>query len=167
MVDVYYGTADAYKAFVLARTGVAVTATDPAIVAALLVASEYIDANYRLMFPGQKTGLRPQVREWPRSGAYDDQWQTIENNVIPIEVENATYEAARREIASPGSLRTDVTMGTAIQSVSIEGALSVTYAGAGSVSDLQLTIPAIDAIIAPVLTGEHGYSSLSGATVRG
>jgi hypothetical protein len=167
MVDIY-GTVAGYKAYVLARTGVVVATDDALISPALLVASEYIDANYRAMFPGWKVLYRAQVREWPRQGAYDDKYQAIGIAEIPVEVEYATYEAALREIASPGSLRTDVTMGTAISSVSIEGALSVTYAGVSGVDDLQVTIPAIDAVIAPVLTGDAAsYSKLSGKSVRG
>jgi hypothetical protein len=158
-----YGTVAGYRAYWLER-GVdttVITPDDTDVLAGLVVGSEYVDGNYRGSFPGQKTGLRPQVREWPRTGAYDDKGYTIADNEIPVEAEYATYEATSRQLASPGSLRSDVTVGTSIQQATVFGAVSVTYAGVASASDAQVSIPAIDAILKPILTGS-GYSSLSG-----
>lgn len=67
--------------------------------AALLVASDYID-TFRSSFPGKKTGGRAQEREWPRiqtdgvSEVVDATGEEIGTDVVPVEVEYATYEAA-------------------------------------------------------------------------
>lgn len=166
MTDIY-GTrteADAYHsergnaAWALATT----TVRD----AALILASEWIDGKYRASFPGWKTGLRAQEREWPRTGAYDRERHDIATTEIPIEAKNATYEAALREVTTPGSLLTDYTMGKRISSVTVVGAVSVQYEGLSSALDLQLSIPVVDRILAPILTGAVA-SSLVGQFVRG
>lgn len=162
----YYGTAAGYIAYWTARNAAAPTDDNDDILAALLVGSEYLDANYRNSYSGQKVNGRSQVRDWPRAGAYDNDLNVIADDEIPREVENATYEAAKRELASPGSLRTDVTMGKAISSVSIDGALSVTYSGAASAADYQVDIPIIGAILAPILNGGSGVSALSSMSGR-
>lgn len=169
MTDVY-GDPDGYKAYQISRGNSAADDLDNTddIAPALLVASEWIDGNYFNLFPGVKTAFRLQDRQWPRTGAYDIDRQTIQSDEIPIEVINATYEAARRQIASPGALRTDVKLGTSIIAASVSGAVSVTYAGVNSASDLQLLIPIIDAILLPILVGNGAVaiSPLSGRTVR-
>lgn len=164
MVD-FYGTAVGYVAYWTAR-GTVPDDTTPKIEAALLVASEYLDANYRSFYAGTKVNGRSQKRDWPRQAAYDVNYDQIADDEIPDEIDEATYQAASRELATPGSLRTDAIMGKAIQSVSIDGAVSVVYAGAGSIADLQPTFPAIDAILAPILTGGLAVSTLSGLSGR-
>jgi len=160
----YYGTAALYTAYWLAR-GVVVSDDQSEIEAALLVASEYIDNKYRLQFPGEKTGLRAQVREWPRTGAYDWWRYSIATDEIPLEVKNATYEAASRQLASPGSLLVDVTMAEGLKSASVDGAVSVSFFGAVSPADMQVSIPVIDRILAPLLV-VRGGSALSGDVLR-
>lgn len=166
MTTPFYGTFAGYVAY-WAERGTTVLSLQPAVEAGLLVASEYLDGNYRRMFPGQKTGLRAQAREWPRNGAYDYIMQTIQSDEIPDEMIRATYETASRQLATPGSLRTDSTLGTSIQSVAVSGAVSVVYAGAARVEDLQLSIPVVDAILAPILLGGTSLSQISGAAMRG
>lgn len=144
------------------------TLTPTAKAVSLARASEYIDGKYRGAFPGYRTSLRGQEREWPRQGAFDREGNSITSTEIPVEVINATYEAALRDATSSGSLITDVTLGKNIVKAAVEGAVSVEYAGASSAMDLQLTIPAVDRILAPILTGGAGLSSaLSVASVRG
>lgn len=143
--------------------------------AALLVASEYLDETFRDWFTGQKVGLRAQEREWPRNGglarntgswAYYD---TIPNDQIPIEVLNATYEAALRQLLSPGSLAVDFTLGGSFKSVTIDGALTVEYITATGTADAQVDIPIIGRIMYPLLIGPAGApgSTLSSRSVRG
>ncbi|MEJ7685630.1 MAG: DnaT-like ssDNA-binding protein [Variovorax sp.] len=84
--------------------------------AALLRASIYVDSVGRkqlkngtwvTMFPGSKAGGRAQLLDWPRTGAVDYEGNTIGDAEVPIEVRQATYEAALRELVTPGSLTPD------------------------------------------------------------
>lgn len=146
----YYGTESGGDAYHTARNNTAWTSADSATkLAALLVASEYIDGKYGEEFCGRRTGLRAvQVREWPRQGIYDERTgEAISATDVPREVEYATYEAALRHIASPGSLLVDVTKGTRISKVAVSGAVSVEYEGIGDLSDMQVSIPAIDRLL--------------------
>jgi hypothetical protein len=161
----FYGTANGYTAYLTAR-GLTVDGdlTDADIETLLLVASEWLDGKYLTAFPGLKTGLRAQVREWPRNGVVDIYGYILASDVPPREIENATYEAAYREQQSFGSLTVDYTPGK-YKAVSIDGALSVQYAER-SAYDVQLQIPAVDGILAPILNGYGNSSSLSGCINR-
>jgi hypothetical protein len=134
--------------------------------AALVIASEWIDGKYRTSFPGWKTGARDQVREFPRVNMFDSAGNSIASDVTPVEVEYATYEVALRQVVSPGSLLIDVTEGSQIASVSVSGAVAVTYRGVADASAYQVSIPAVDRILAPILINGGG-GSLSGATMLG
>lgn len=164
-MTVIYGTSAGFIAYHLARGR---TIADDAAVnnAALLIASEYIDQKYRGSFPGYKTGGRDQEREWPRGWAFDREGYSLPVDAVPREVENATYEAAYQQWSAPGSLFVNATLGQTLRSVSVEGAVSLTYSGASNIFDMQLSMPSVDAAIAPVLTGGGAGSSLSGAAVR-
>lgn len=164
-----YGTVDEADAYNIAR-GRAVEWEDADDKnAALLLASEYIDANYGTLFSGYKTGGRAQVRQWPRTSAWINDGGRVlylDADEIPVEVRNATYELALRA-ASGVVLSLDVTPGAAIKKAAVEGAVSVEYHGSGSVSDAQTVFPVVDGILAPLLTAVgSGFSSLSGSRVR-
>jgi hypothetical protein len=139
---------------------------------ALRRATEWIDASFRDLFVGLRKGGRTQGLEWPRIGAYitmvdngirmSPSWRgfsiMISENEIPKEIERATSEAALREITNPGVLYTDVVPGQIIKSVSVSGAVSVTYAD-GSAKGQQTLIPIIGAIISPLLILSGSSSS--------
>ena len=162
MTTIYGTVGEADDYFTERTNAVWLAADDTAKAAALLVASEWIDGKYGEQFSGWKTLRRAQDREWPRTGAYDDMGDAFAIDEIPDAVKRATYEVALREIASPGSLITDVTLGKNIVQATVQGAVSVTYAGATDVNDLQLMIPVVAMILRPVLTAiQAGYSDLS------
>lgn len=165
----YYGNivdADAYhSARGNAGTWDAVDVDDSEKQIALLLASEWIDQNYASQFSGEKTGKRTQLREWPRTNAVDYYGDVIGSSVTPTEIQQATYEVALQQIKQAGSLFKSWTAGTAIKQVSVDGAISLTYNGATSFADVQIIIPKITGILAPILTGE-GYSSVAGKTSR-
>lgn len=162
-----YGTVLAADAYHLARGNTVWAGYEtPEKEAALLRASEWIDGNYRLLFPGWKVGNRDQVREWPRNSAYDVYGYVIDPLTVPVEVENATYEAALREAASPGSLAVDFVGADVIKKAAVDGAVSVEFGGDGSSSAAQLVMPSVDAILAPILTGQTGAGGLTGRRVR-
>lgn len=178
-----YGDVTGYKQYALDRNWPAATTAfdDSDILSALLVASEGLDNRYRSSFSGYPTGQRAQVRAWPRAGAwataggdlrpvYGSQYFTngyaIPIDEIPDEILRATYEMARRELATPGALSKDFTLANSFRQVTVQGAVSVTYAGATSAADAQLVIPIVDGILQPILTGIGAVSGLSGRTVR-
>lgn len=161
-----YGTVSGYRVYCDARNSLNSNEADDKIEAALLVASEWIDATYRASFPGLKVGMRAQVREWPRTGAQDIYGYEISQNSVPTEIENATYEAAHREIASPGSLSVDYTPAK-YKSAQVDGAVSVEYRHFDSAAEAQVRIQIVDQILRPVLTGRLGMlSSNVGQSVR-
>lgn len=165
----YYGDADGYLEYCEAR-GYEVGELSPSpsdgVDQLLLVASEYIDAMYRSQFPGSKTGGRSQVRDWPRTGARDRDCNSIDTTEIPIEVINATYEAAYREQQDPGSLMPDYVAAERVVSETV-GSISTTYARSGvmKASDSWPVIGKIDGILAPLL-GDTRQSSLFGTSTR-
>lgn len=141
-------------------------AADDDKTAALQRATDYIDGRYRVLlatgrwasqFTGRRTDGRNQDNEWPRTGAVDYDGNAIDPDVVPDEVERATYEAASRELAEPGSLSPDYVASSQVTSEQV-GSIKVTYAGAQSSSGTQdggapnrPVIPAIDEILAPLL----------------
>lgn len=161
-----YGTAEGFRSYCEAR-GKTVPAswTDDVISEGLLVASEFVDGRYGSSYPGNKAGGRSQARLWPRIGASDVNGDPIAFDEIPLEVENATYEATFIHRTTPGSLYVNFTPNKYKQA-SVTGAVSVTYATFNYASEAQPQFATIDAIIAPVLSGDTDFSPLSGPTTR-
>ena len=163
-----YGTDAAFLIYAAARGYTEVAAADEAARdVARLVGSEYIDGKYRHAFPGYKTGLRDQAREWPRSGAVDANGCAIASDAEPIEIEYATYEAAYREIKSAGSLLPDVTPASQVKRTSETiGPISeeTEYVTPNSASASRPDIAVIDAILAPLIGG--GRPSFIGSVTR-
>lgn len=163
MAAVFYGTLSGANTYHSDRGNAAWgAASDPNKTAAMVRASQYIDGRYRQrfptgrwasMFPGEKTGGRAQVLEWPRTGAVDYAGNDIDSATVPIEVEYATYEAALRELVSPGSLSPDFTPGEQVKREKVD-VIEVEYVAPPATVDgvpNRPVIPAIDEIIAPVL----------------
>lgn len=162
----FYGTVAAADAYHAARANAAWTGDDVAKQAALIRASVYIDGRYRKLlasgvwqslFPGVKTEGRGQAREWPRTGAEDYEGHSIQSDQVPVEVEQATYEAAMRELVEPGSLSPDFVAASTVkrQKVGpIEEEFSVA-AGADGAASVRPVISIIDEMIAPVLVARY------------
>lgn len=168
-MDPFYGNAVDAVSYWSARNyaSPANAADTDDIDSALLVASEWIDGTFRSSFSGLKVGLRPQIREWPRNDAFDIYAYPIDPGSVPVEVINATYEAAYRQIVSPGSLLKDYTPGK-YASVAIDGAISVKYNNGLTAADVQTQYLIIDQILFPILTGTGAgaFSGLSGGASR-
>lgn len=119
---------------------------------ALRRATTWLDGRYRSRFPGSRTNGRGQALEWPRSGAYDAESNEIASSEVPVEIVNATIEAAVREMAAPGSLSPDVIPGKVKKRVRVEGAVEVEYAvGSGSAYEQRPVVAVIDGILASLL----------------
>ena len=152
----HYGTLAAADAYHAARANTAwADAAEPARIAALVRASDYIDARYvyqrggcwASMFPGEKTGGRAQERAWPRTGV-----KGVGPDEVPAEVERATYEAAARELAEPGSLLPDYVASGQVTREKV-GPIEVSYATAqgGDGPPNMPQLPAVDRILAGLL----------------
>ncbi|MEE5088446.1 DnaT-like ssDNA-binding protein [Pseudomonas alliivorans] len=160
MPDFYGNVADA-DAYHAARANAAWTGEDMAKQAALIRASAYIDGKFQTqnscgrwesLFSGVKTGGRAQALQWPRTGATDTEGNEISTTEIPVEVEQATYEAALREIALPGSLSPDYVASTAIKRQKVD-VLEIEYqtASTGTGVPTRPVITVVDELIAPLL----------------
>lgn len=157
-----YGAVVDADSYHTARGNAAWAGDDTAKTAALVRATDYIDGRYRWrlksgrwqsMFPGERTAGRSQPLEWPRTGATDYEGNEIADDEVPVEVEHATYEAALRELVTPGILSPDYTPSAQVTKEKV-GPVEVQYAEAKSGDNAtpnRPVIPAIDEIIAPVV----------------
>ena len=104
-----------------------------------------------------KTEGRGQAREWPRTGAYDYEGNPIPTDQVPVEVEQATYEAALRELVEPGSLSPDFVSASMVKREKV-GPLETEFAvsvGADAAGSVRPVISIIDEMIAPVLVARY------------
>ena len=161
-----YGTVAEADAYHTARGNTHWNGSDAHKLAALVRASAYIDGHYRtrpnncgLMlsrFGGRKAGGRAQVLEWPRVDCVDTDGEPVESDAVPIEVEHATYEAALRELVTPGSLTPDFVASTLAKREKVD-VIEVEYAVAeakpGQLPPTSPTLPIVDGLLAPLLTG--------------
>lgn len=161
----FYGTATGFQTYHLARgRNVAAYATNNVNVA-LLVASEWLDGSFGYRWPGYKVGDRAQqTRDWPRSWVQDREGYPVSAEFVPTEIENATYEAALRHLQNETVLQADFTPNR-YKRVSIEGSVSAEYLSL-SAQEVQKQFPIIGQILAPLLEGNGGVSSISSGIVR-
>lgn len=160
----YYGTSAGADTYHAARGNTTWIGADGAKAIALLRGSEYIDQAYRSSFPGHKTGARDQLREWPRIDAYDTEDNYIAQDTVPDEVIYASYEAALRELVTPGSLLPDYTPGQQERRVKVD-VIEVEYTAPHGVQSVLPIVSIINGILAPILTGSVS-SSIAGRSER-
>lgn len=161
----YYGTADGFQAYHTARGRDASEYTTDETNVALLVASEWLDGAFGYRWPGYKVGDRQQqVRDWPRSWVQDREGYPVSAEFVPAEIENATYEAALRHLQDPTVLQVDYTPNR-YKRVSIEGSVSAEYLSL-TAEQVQVQFPVIGQILAPILEGNGGVSSITSGSVR-
>lgn len=160
----FYGTLAGANTYHQARGNAAWTGTDEAKQAALLRASDYVDSLsqrqvspgvYEQVFGGVRTGGRAQARAWPRTGAYDSEGNLLDSATVPVEVEYATYEAALREIAVPGSLAPDYVPAAAVKREKVD-VLEVEYATSTSATPTTPVIAAVWAYLAGLIGARAG-----------
>lgn len=120
--------------------------TAPDREAALRRATQYIDMVYGPRWPGQRTRGRDQALDWPRKNVITTSGAYLAHDVVPIELMEATAEAARRELATPFSLMPDEP--ARIEKRVAVGPISVEYADSRKPPS---TMPVIDALLAELL----------------
>lgn len=161
----FYGTAVGFEAYHSTR-GRSASIYDAAEVnVALLVASEWLDGAFGYRWPGYKVGDRQQqTRDWPRSWVQDREGYPVDANSVPSEIENATYEAALRHLQDDAALLSDYTPNR-YKRVSIEGSVSAEYLSL-TAEQVQKQFPIIGQILAPIMEGNGGVSTISSGIVR-
>ncbi len=160
-----YGTLAGALAYHAARGNVAWDAadvTDQLRSEALYRASDAIDGGYAPRFPGIKTGGRDQERAWPRfvdedTLVTDLSGAAIANDVVPVEVEKATYEAALRELVEPGSMAPDLDRGGLIKSLKA-GSVAIEYANH---APAETSIATIERWLSGLLVAEPGNTTVT------
>lgn len=124
--------------------------------AAIIRATRAIDRIYGPRFKGIRTHFSTQPLEWPRNGVvlYESlgaieetvesaaDSNTIEDDVIPTMLKQAIYEAALRELASPGSMTPDLDRGGEIKRVQA-GPVAVEYKDSAPATTLRTSISGI------------------------
>lgn len=152
-----YGTLAGALAYHTARGTTTWTGDDADLEAALRRGTLAIEWLYGTKFSGIPTNGRNQSRMWPRIGVVDVNGSSVPSDTIPVEIEQATYEAALRELVSAGSLSQDFTStsGGSIKSETI-GDISITYADPVTAGSSSQRYPAIDGVLAPLLGATSG-----------
>lgn len=137
---------------------------ESAKLSALTRASTYVDglgqrrlSNMRFisLFPGTPTGGRLQELAWPRSDATDMSGVVIDPATVPREVEYATYEAALRELQTPGILSPDYRPGSIVKREKLD-VIETEYqpvadSGDGK-SPVRPVLTVVADLLAPVMT---------------
>lgn len=167
----YYGNVDDFKTYCTSRgKSLPETWTNDMIESALLISSEWLDGEYEDIFIGYKANGYKQERSWPREAAVVQSfpYYLFAKDEIPQQVEKAVYEAAFRNLTSPGSLQVDFTP-TQYKSVRVEGAISVEYNSSITyASDAQTEIPVIEILMRDLIDYDKtgSFSRLSGRVSR-
>jgi len=145
-----YGTNAAAQAYWEAAGYVVPQGTsDAQITAARQRGSLAID-RYEARFSGSRTGGFSQERAWPRTGASTYYGEAIPSDLVPVAIENASYEAAWLELGTPGILSPVVTGSSTVKREKV-GQLEVEYAASSSTS-----MDDIIAMATPVVTVIEG-----------
>lgn len=145
-----YGTNEGFTAYAEAAGYVFPDgATEAQKTAARQRGSLFID-RYEPRFSGSRTGGYAQERAWPRTGAATYYGEAIPSDVVPVAIENASYEAAYLELTNPGSLSPVVTGSSTVKREKV-GSLEVEYATSTSTD-----IADIVAMATPVVTAIEG-----------
>lgn len=177
-----YGTLSDANDYHSTRGNAAWTGADPDKTAALERATDYIDKMFRVrltsgrwasQFVGDKS-TPGDINEWPRDDVVDYDGVERTDGDIPLEIEYATYEAALRELASPGSLMPDFTLTSEQGPVTQEtvGPVTVKYAdltqnmeGYESRPPNMPVIPAVERWVAPLLRAVASFNNIGIRTV--
>lgn len=142
--------------------------TDEQIEQAIRRASYHLTRSFN--WQGYRVNGRSQALAWPRYDVCDysdpDVPRDISSTEVPQEIVDACCEIVVRELASPGAMNPDVTLGKRKTRASIDGAVSVEYAFAsrGPEADRPILM-VVNALVSPFLARGSG-SALAGRSVR-
>lgn len=100
-------------------------------------------------FPGVRASAT-QRRAWPRAGAILTDGTAIDAATIPLQIQDATCEAAWADHQKPGSLGAALTLARAIKSAGA-GPAKVEFFGGESIEALRPTVTAVMDLLADLL----------------
>lgn len=145
-----YGNNAGFTAYAAAVGYVIPDGTQDAAIAAARQRGSLVIDRYEARFSGTRTGGFAQERAWPRTGATTYYGEAIPSDVVPLAIENASYEAAFLELTNPGSLSPVVTGSSTVKREKV-GQLEVEYAASSSTSVADMV-----ALATPVVTVIEG-----------
>lgn len=144
-----------------AARGLAFTGSTAHQEQAIVRATQWIDARYRGRWQGYRRHGRDQALDWPRLEVIDDNArEAIDGDELPVEIVDATCEAAARELAVPNSLSPDLRRGGAVKRYKA-GSVEVEYSASASPETVYRKI---DDILAPLMA--RTVSGLTSKAVR-
>ena len=136
MSAAFYGTLDAANTYFVDRGNAAwAAAGEEERTAALVRGSQVVDGLYEPRFPGLRAGGYDQALSWPRKAAMTANGEAIPEDIVPLPITYAAYEAAAVELAEPGSLNPVVTAAQTVKREKV-GPLETEYVAAGSPADI-------------------------------
>jgi hypothetical protein len=174
--DSYASTAQA-QAYA-SQFGLAAASGSISLEQALRRATRYIDTTFRARFVGIRKNGRAQALEWPRTGAIatleaigdipgyvvgyygTPAYTAIADNVVPLEVVNATIEAAFSQMGRPVSVTPEADAVGALKRTTVGDVVTEFYQP--TVAELSAATDALttlDEILAGVLNRGRPYTS--------
>lgn len=155
--NAYVAVADC-AAYAVARGKTFPTSPVNAAEQAIIRATQGLDGKYGASYPGERLNGRAQALGWPRTDAYDMADNLIASNAVPVEIVQATCEAAIRELATPDAMLPDLER--SIRTLKA-GSVEIEY-GAGATATTTFQI--IDGILASLIGAPNQYTA---SAVRG
>jgi hypothetical protein len=136
------------------------TKIDPAI----RRGSNFLNLNFT--WKGTKVNGRLQPQAWPRDDVTDAAGETVPNDTIPTEIEQAAAMAAYQELKLPGSLSPVVAGGPQVKRTKV-GPLEKEFFGAGTdPSSYRATILDLGVLVAGLEEVSGVSSPLAGESFR-
>lgn len=151
----FYGTLAAADAYFVERGNASwASASDDDRLAALIRGSQAVNGLYEPRFAGRRTGGYDQALSWPRSAAITANGEAIADDVVPLPVTYAAYEAAAVELAEPGSLTPVIVAARTVKREKV-GPLETEYAVATQSADMvaaaKPVLTMLDGLLYPFL----------------
>jgi hypothetical protein len=155
-----YGTTAGFKTWATAKGFDYTTPayTDPQIDAARERASDYIDGPTAASSPATRRTDGIRSASGPGPAPPIAKALSIPSDEIPVEIDNATYEGTKRELASPGALNPDLKPGGGVLKRVKAGSVEVEYDNDGTVSK---TFAAIEQALGSLLVVRSRYSGVA------
>jgi hypothetical protein len=119
--------------------------------------SAYVDGLYGVRFPGTPTGGLAQERAWPREDA-EVYGVTLDDDVIPDRVIQASYAAALYEAENPNALTPTATPGQTVKREKV-GPIETEYFQASQNTAVAATplLTLVEGLLAPLLVSNTPY----------